>query len=155
MIKRAFKLSYLQCSNDTLVEYGNFIHLTASGADSYLWSTGDTTESITVYPMVDKRYTVTGFSKNGCSTEASVLVRVFNEGDEMVVYPNPASSKVEIYMPLIDEVEVLNLLGTRVDHVNANREVVELDVSHYDSGVYIVHVKCLSNHHYKKLIIQH
>ena len=145
----------LQCSNDTLVEYGNFIHLTASGADSYLWSTGDTTESITVYPMVDKRYTVTGFSKNGCSTEASVLVRVFNEGDEMVVYPNPASSKVEIYMPLIDEVEVLNLLGTRVDHVNANREVVELDVSHYDSGVYIVHVKCLSNHHYKKLIIQH
>ena len=145
----------LQCSNDTLVGYGNFIHLTASGADSYLWSTGDTTESITIYPMVDKRYSVTGFSKNGCSTEASVLVRVFDEIDEVVVYPNPASNKVEIYMPLIDEVEVLNLLGTRIDHADTNREVVELDVSHYDSGVYIVHVKCLSNHYYKKLIIQH
>ena len=145
----------LQCSNDTLVEYGNLIQLTASGADSYLWSTGDTTESIIIYPVVDRRYSVTGFSKNGCSTEASVMVSVSNEVDEMVVYPNPASNKVEIFISLIDEVEVLNLLGTRIEHVNANREVVELDVSHYDSGVYILHAKCLNNHYYKKLIIQH
>jgi hypothetical protein len=145
----------LQCSNDTLVEYGNLIQLTASGADSYLWSTGDTTESIIIYPVADRRYSVTGFSKNGCSAEASVMVSVSNEVDEMVVYPNPASSKVEVFISLIDEVEVLNLLGTRIEHVNANREVVELDVSHYDNGVYILHAKCLNNHYYKKLIIQH
>lgn len=83
------------------------------------------------------------------------MVSVSNEVDEMVVYPNPASNKVEIFISLIDEVEVLNLLGTRIEHVNANREVVELDVSHYDSGVYILHAKCLNNHYYKKLIIQH
>ena len=145
----------LQCSGDTVVGYGHPAHLSASGADSYLWSTGDTTQCITVYSMTDRTYWVSGFSKNGCSDQASVTVRIIEDTDEIILYPNPANNKIEIYMPLIEEVEVLNLLGTRVDHVNANREVVELDVNHYDSGVYIVHVKCLSNHHYKKLIIQH
>ena len=63
----------IQCSNDTIVEYGSTVTLTALGADSYLWSTGETTES----------------------------------------------------------------------------------VSRYNNGIYIVHVRCLGNHYYKKLIIQH
>ena len=145
----------LHCTNDTLVEYGKLVQLTASGADSYLWSTGDTTQCITVYSMTDRTYTVYGYSQNGCSDMASVTVRVANEADEIVLYPNPANNKVEFYMPLIDEVEVLNLLGTQMEHVDANRNVVELDVSHFESGIYIVHVRCLSNHYYKKLIIQH
>ena len=149
-------LPKVHCTNDTLVEYGELVQLTASGADSYLWSTGDTTQCITVYSMTDRTYTVYGYSQNGCSDMASVIVRVVvNEADEIVLYPNPANNKVEIYMPLIDEVEVLNLLGTQMGHVDANRNVVELDVSHFESGIYIVHVRCLNNHYYKKLIIQH
>ncbi len=145
----------LQCSNDTLVEYGKPVQLIASGADSYLWSTGDTTQCITVYPISDKNYTVQGFSKNGCRNMASVTVRVVYETDETTLFPNPANDKVEIYMPLIDEVEVFNFLGVRIDNVKAERKVVELDISNYPPGVYIVHVRQLNNHYYKKLIIQH
>ena len=148
-------LPEVQCSNDTLVEYGNLVQLYASGADSYLWSTGDTTQSITVYPITERTYTVRGFSKNGCSHTASVTVRVSNEIDDLALYPNPANNKVEIYMPLIDEVEVFNLLGTQMEHVKADRKVIELDTSAYPSGIYVVHIRQLNNHTYAKLIIQH
>ena len=73
----------------------------------------------------------------------------------MVLYPNPANDKVEIYMPLIDEVEVFNFLGVRMDNAKTEREVVELDVSNYPPGVYVVHARQLNKHHYKKLVIQH
>ena len=144
-----------QCSNDTIVEYGNLVKLTASGADSYLWSTGETTESITIYPVTDMTYTVTGFSHNGCSSNASVLVKVINEADKMVLYPNPADNRAEIYKPLIDEVEVFNLLGVRMDRIDAHRQVVVLDVSQYASGIYTVHIRCLNNHYFQKLVIRH
>lgn len=145
----------LRCSNDTVVEYGNLVQLSATGADSYLWSTGDTTASITVYSDTDKTYTVNGYSQNGCSSSASIMVKVIGETDEIVLYPNPANNRTEIYKPLIDEVEVFNLLGARIDHVDANRQAVVLDVSRYHNGVYLVHVRCLSNDFYQKLVIQH
>jgi hypothetical protein len=49
--------------------------LTASGASSYMWSTGQTSASIVVNPTVTTTYTVTGFL-NGCSSTSSVTVFV-------------------------------------------------------------------------------
>lgn len=144
----------LQCSNDTIVEYGHLVQLTASGADYYLWSTGDTTASITIYPVTDRNYTVKGFYQNGCNASASVMVRVYNESDEEVLYPNPASDKVEIYNPLLDEVVVFNLLGVQIDRISTNRQAVSLDVSQYERGVYIVLMRCMKKYYYKKLIVK-
>ena len=127
----------------------------ASGADTYLWSTGDTTESITIFPLIDRTYSVTGFSENGCSSTASVTVKVYNEDDEIILYPNPTGDQVEVYMPLIDEVEVFNLLGEPIERVLADRQPVRLDVSRYVDGVYVIHVRQMKKHHYKKLIVRH
>ena len=145
----------LRCSRDTIVEYGHPIQLTAWGADTYLWSTGETTRCITIYPISDKTYTVTGFSSEGCSQTAEITVKVTYDAIDAILFPNPAKEKITIDKPLIDEVEVFNLFGERVDHIFAHKKKVELDVSHYDSGIYIVHVRCISNHSYQKLIIQH
>lgn len=145
----------LICNSDTLVEYGNLVSLSATGADSYIWSTGDTTECVTIYPFTDRTYTVTGFTQYGCSSSASVEVKVIKEADEMVLYPNPANNKTEIYKPLIDEIEVFNLLGVCIERIDAHRQLVVLDVSHYTSGVYIIHIRCLNNHYFHKLLIQH
>ena len=145
----------LRCSNDTLVEYGNPIYLYASGADSYLWSTGETTESILIYPYKDRTYSVTGYFQDGCSNTASIMVKIINEADEMVLYPNPADNRTEIYKPLIDEVEVFDLLGVRTNRIDANRQLVVLDVSHYTNGIYIVHIRCLNNHYFQKLVVRH
>ena len=145
----------LRCSRDTIVGYGEHLELTASGADTYLWSTGDTTESIAIFPIVDRTYYVTGFSNDGCSAMDSITVRVNNLDGKISMYPNPASDKATIYLPLIDEVEVFNLYGERITDVEAHRKAVELDVTPYPNGIYIVHVRCLYKHYYAKLIVKH
>jgi len=148
------------CCNDTLVKRYSPAFLYASGADTYLWSTGDTTDHIIVYPIENKCYTVTGFSKLGCESTARCYVTIEHSengdsGDDIVIFPNPADDKVEIYAPLIDEVEVFNLYGTRIEQIQAGREAIALDISRYINGVYIIHVRQLNNHDYKKLIIRH
>jgi hypothetical protein len=54
---------------------GSSITLTATGADSYLWSNAETTASITVAPTTSTTYTVTG-SSGSCSGISSVNVVV-------------------------------------------------------------------------------
>ena len=99
---------------------------------------------------------VTGFSKFGCKSTASIKVTIeADSGDEILIYPNPANDRVEIYAPLIDEVEVYDLYGFRMEQIEAGREAVTLDVSHYTNGVYFVHVRQLSKHDYRKLVIRH
>lgn len=49
--------------------------LTASGGNSFAWSTGDTTASITVSPASDTVFTVT-VTSGGCSDDTSVTVTV-------------------------------------------------------------------------------
>lgn len=148
-------LPELHVSSDTTVEYGKPIILSVSGAESYLWSTGDTTQHISVIPKNDKAYSVVGVSQKGCSAMAVVRVQILKDNEGITLFPNPANDMVEIHAPLIDEVEILNLLGQRIDHILTNREAVEFDVSNYHNGVYIIHVREMNKHSYKKLIIQH
>ncbi len=74
---------------------------------------------------------------------------------EMVLFPNPAYDKVLINIPFMDEVDVFNLLGEHIYHVDANREAVNLDVSPFDNGIYIIQVRQLKNIYYEKLIVLH
>jgi hypothetical protein len=50
--------------------------LTASGASTYLWSTGATTTSINVSPTTTTSYSVTGTSAAGCSSSTTGFVTV-------------------------------------------------------------------------------
>ncbi len=54
------------CSGDTSI-------LTASGGSSYLWSTGDTTSSISVTPGTTTTYSVTVIN-NSCNWDTSIIV---------------------------------------------------------------------------------
>jgi hypothetical protein len=55
---------------------GNFSNLTASGASTYSWDNGSTTNPTVVSPTATTTYTVTGTFPNGCTSTASVLVTV-------------------------------------------------------------------------------
>jgi len=61
-------------ANVTISE-GESATLTASGGDTYSWSNGVTTQSITVSPTATKTYTVTA-TKNGCQDTDKVKVTV-------------------------------------------------------------------------------
>lgn len=58
---------------------GGSVDLTVSGADTYVWSTNETTETITV--TTSGLYSAIGTDANGCSTESGDV--------EVTVYPNP------------------------------------------------------------------
>lgn len=75
--------------------------------------------------------------------------------DDITLYPNPAHNIINVYMPLIDEVELLNRFGERIYHTQAAREPVTMDISKIPNGVYIVHVNALFKHYYKTLVVCH
>lgn len=62
----------------------SLIHLTASGASGYVWSpeyaliSGNTSNPLTVNPLTNVVYHVTGTDDLGCKSDASVFVKVVN-----------------------------------------------------------------------------
>ena len=58
--------------------------LTASGASSYSWSTGDTTETVVVNPTATTTYMVTGTNSEGRSTTATFTLTVNHPTTEQI-----------------------------------------------------------------------
>ncbi|WP_299362287.1 Ig-like domain-containing protein [Winogradskyella sp.] len=69
------QMPLLTLTDDVMIVEGGSIDLVVSGAETYLWSTGETSSSITVNPIVTTTYTVTGTNGN-CSVQAQVTVTV-------------------------------------------------------------------------------
>lgn len=55
---------------------GTPVLLTANGASTYAWSTGSSTNPITVQPLATTTYTVTGTDANGCTNTAQSTITV-------------------------------------------------------------------------------
>jgi hypothetical protein len=60
----------------TTINQGQSVTLTASGATSYSWNTGQTTAQITVTPLSSTTYTVTGITSGCKNTTASRTITV-------------------------------------------------------------------------------
>ncbi len=63
-------------STDTTINPGSQVTLFASGAVSYIWSTGASSASIVVRPIANTVYTVTGTAPNGCTQQVEIAVNV-------------------------------------------------------------------------------
>ncbi len=61
---------------DTFVCYGDSITLFADNGNSYIWSTGDSTESANILPLTTAEYYVTITDGYGCTFTDSILVDV-------------------------------------------------------------------------------
>lgn len=68
-------LPQLILSSDTSVCEGNFVLLNASGADTYLWSNGESGNSIFVEVNSDSLFIVTGTNAFGCSSIDSIALQ--------------------------------------------------------------------------------
>ncbi|MBQ3749800.1 MAG: putative Ig domain-containing protein [Bacteroidales bacterium] len=83
------KTPVVTVSGELSIINGNSTTLTASGADTYKWSTEATTASITVSPTVNTEYSVVG-TTNGCTSAPVSVTVIVNEcvpgrGDTTVV----------------------------------------------------------------------
>ncbi|MBR7021901.1 MAG: T9SS type A sorting domain-containing protein, partial [Bacteroidales bacterium] len=64
-----------------------------------------------------------------------------NESNETIsVYPNPTTDNVNILAPGINHVAVMNAIGQVIYESNADGNMATLDMSQYQTGVYMVRV---------------
>ena len=91
-------LSYINCGvpvNGTLdICYGESTTITAYGYDSYEWSTGDFTATITVNPTTTTDYYVTGYSSDGTIITDTITVTVHPQADITVTVMPSSDNQV-------------------------------------------------------------
>jgi peroxiredoxin len=89
-------------SSATVICPGEQVALAASGASTYVWSTGSTQGVILVNPASTTAYSVVGTGTNGCTSTASFTQSVnlcVGLGENVSVtgisvYPNPSQAEV-------------------------------------------------------------
>jgi hypothetical protein len=138
------------------------VNLTADDIVSYLWSTGETTESIDYVPSYglngDNYVTVTVTNEYGCDFTADIT---FTAEDcyhiPVIVYPNPADDHIIIEggftkITLLDEAGNLILWK----YADEGTYYMNIDVSYLASGTYVVYIELLDGRFdTKKIIIYH
>lgn len=133
-------------ASSTQIMAGQEVLLTASGANSYLWSTGDQVPQLHVYPTETTEYGVIGFNGR-CADSASVTIVV--EGSigiqgaeqlQLALYPNPAADRMQLSnipaQALL--VELFDLNGRQVRSWNVTDSHLTLSLSGIAPGVYII-----------------
>lgn len=65
----------LNSTNNTICA-GNTVSITATGANTYVWSGGQTGATISVSPQNTSSYTVTGTNVQGCQSSSSITINV-------------------------------------------------------------------------------
>jgi hypothetical protein len=78
--------------------------LTANGATNYSWSTGENSQSISIFPTGPTTYSVTGTDINGCSNSASILVDLPLAPDAPEVSCSPTSNTLTYSWPPVPNI---------------------------------------------------
>ncbi len=131
------------CANTTAT-------LIASGASFYTWfPSGSMGSTHTVSLNATQVFTVTGSFMNGCSTNTTATVTVYNctslkneeeKDGTLLVYPNPSASKICIETMESLDINVLDAMGRCVYLGKLEKGLNNIDVSSYRSGIYIIRV---------------
>lgn len=95
-------LPNLSISSTNSVCINSSATINASGASTYTWNTGIASTSITISPIVNTTYTVTGTDANNCSNSQTVIITVDNTCQD--VWPGDANSD-----GVADNLDVLEL----------------------------------------------
>jgi len=133
--------------------------LTASGANTYSWSTSSTNTSIVVSPNTSTTYTVTGFS-NGCSNTYTITQAAApcmglekNQGANMLrIYPNPNNGEFIIEANETIQLKLTDELGRLIKTISiSDKKAIIRDLS---KGIYFINGNVNGKAVNEKIIVQ-
>jgi hypothetical protein len=143
-------LPLIDLGNDTIINSGNSLILNAgSGFASYLWSNGDTTQTIIIHSP--DTFSVIITDQNNCSNIDSIIVNLGTEisnptnNRDISIYPNPSNGKFVIEFNSqyseVKMIEVFDILGQRVFHKLCGGDTsIMIEVDLYP-GIYTISIK--------------
>ncbi|MEO6304663.1 MAG: LamG-like jellyroll fold domain-containing protein, partial [Bacteroidia bacterium] len=138
------------------------VALSATGANTYTWSTGANGPVIVVSPTITTSYTVTGTNTvTGCvgtyvivqTVGDCVGIKQNNLSQSISVYPNPTNGSVVINgLYQNTDVEVINALGEIIYQGKIEGNKDEIDLKEQKAGIYFIKIKTGQGTVIKKII---
>ncbi len=136
-------------STPSVLCIGQAAKLTVSGANTYTWSTGVNTTTISVSPTITTTYSVTGRnSTTGCSnmstfsqsvTACTGIENLAASESVLSIYPNPGKGDVTIAADRDMTISLVNNLGQVVKTVSINASNnYKADISNLANGMYSI-----------------
>ncbi|MEO6302216.1 MAG: T9SS type A sorting domain-containing protein, partial [Bacteroidia bacterium] len=129
--------------------------LAISGATSFTWDSGVTTQSIIVTPSITSTYSVTGISQSGCTfsvnetVTVSLCTGIFKDVfsfTNIYILPNPNTGILSIEIPYEGftientQIKIVNVLGQEVKQFNLNNKKQHLNIEELANGVYYLNL---------------
>ena len=157
--------------NDTICANNSQILNAGAGYHTYLWSTGQVGQSITVdsataHTGIGTLKVYVDVTKGACTASDTIKITFdvctgiaeYSNNASISIFPNPTTGKTNIILNGITGSAVLDIysiLGQSVfsENVNGNNKT-ELDLSNLPKGVYFVKVNNVKTSILSKLIIQ-
>jgi len=153
----------LSISGNTIICVGETSTLIVSGGNTYQWSTGASSNSITISQSPNSyNYTVTGTSTNSCVSIATIQViintctgieKIKTEG--VRIYPNPNNGEFTVEFLKSDNffIEITNLFGQLIKKQKAEL-INQINLNAIDKGIYFINVKENNQSVYRSRIIK-
>lgn len=164
---------------DVEICIGETVTLTATGGDEYVWSNGETTQTIQVSPTETTEYTVTVFNPLDFD-EDSVTVYVDTNCEEDInnpvnpgngdpqdfdfsIYPNPSTDFVNVKLAgstALSRIYLYDVTGKLIhseiiSNDNLNMSTTRrIDVSRLHPGIYFIKLEDVTQEISKKLIVR-
>jgi hypothetical protein len=154
---------------DTTLCDGQTLLLDAgAGADSYNWSTGDTTQIVSLDSSFTGGYGTdtlfVDFSANGCMSTDTIVITYTNctgisdsENNNILIYPNPAQDYLIIEnLPMENcRISIRNVLGQEVYALYSHGlSEKTLNTSHLSAGIYVLEVQTNNSEFSRRLVIE-
>ncbi len=122
------------------------IALTATGANRYVWNSGEQVPQIWVAPVQPTTYTVTGYN-GSCSTQSSVTLNIVSDSvtiamadlPMIALYPNPTVGEIMVESAAeVSHLVLYNSLGQAVLRKTCQGLTTKLDLQQLPMGVYML-----------------
>ncbi|HUR29790.1 MAG TPA: T9SS type A sorting domain-containing protein [Saprospiraceae bacterium] len=89
-------------------------------------------------------------------TEEYSISKEFIESDQIHIFPNPASTDIQIMLPLLNRegtLKIITLTGQTIQsHTLHGQQSMMIDLSNYTQGIYLIDVRSANCHYQKKIV---